>query len=317
MIKKNHLLILILILFTLPNGAIAGKLYKWVDENGKISFSDKVPPKDARREREELNETGRTIAVKDAAKTPQQIAQLKKIVALQQTQETLLQTQLAQDAALLKTFRSKEDIDALAKSKLEMIDSHISIADGQSEILKKQLILHQKAAANFERSGKAIPKKNVSNIESAQSQFDKNQHEIADFKRRKSQLAEQLANDKSRFHTLKTQSTETPRIHSETIPSLLLGELTCSTPSCDVLWAKAVSFIDKAGTKITYRSDNLILTKTPKLSKDRGISLTKIEDKNHTTVALDIRCADSKGGKATCKNEKTTQLVNEFNQLSR
>jgi len=317
MMKKNNLLILSLILFTLSNSAIAGKLYKWVDENGEISFSDKVPPKDARREREELNETGRTIAVKDAAKTPQQIKQLKKIAALQKTQEKLLQAQLAQDAALLKTFRSEEDIDALAKSKLEMIDSHIAIATDQSEILKKQLILHQKAAANFERSGKAIPKKNLSNIELAQSQFSKNQDEIADFKLRKVELAEQLAKDKSRFNTLKTQSTGTPRIHSETIPSLLLGELTCSKSPCEALWAKAVSFIGKAGAKITYRSDSLILTKTPSLSKDRGVSLTKIKDGEHATLTLDIRCADSKGGKATCKNEKTAQLVGEFNQLSR
>ena len=73
---KNYLLILTIILFSLSNSAIAGKLYKWIDENGEVSCSDKVPPKESRREREELNEKGRTIAVKDAAKTPEQIQQL-------------------------------------------------------------------------------------------------------------------------------------------------------------------------------------------------------------------------------------------------
>ena len=314
MIKKNFL-ILSIVLFTFSNSAIAGKLYKWVDENGKISFSDKVPPKESRREREELNQEGRTIAVKDAAKTSEQIQQLKRITALQKKQLALLKAQLALDSALLKTFRSEEDINSLAKSKLDMIDSHISIATGQSEILKKQLILHQKAAANFERSGKNIPQKNLSNIESAQAQFDKNQREISEFGLQKIQLRKQLAADKLRFNTLKTQPTEAANINSKTIPSLFLGELKCNK-GCDTLWHKASSFISNSGAIITYRSDKLILTKTPRLSKDRGFSLTKVYNEHDVNIILDIRCADSKGGKATCKSKQTAELIEAFNQLS-
>jgi len=315
MTKKN-ILILSIFLFTLSSSAIAGKLYKWVDENGKISFSDKVPPEESRREREELNEEGRTIAIKDAAKTPEQIQQFKRIAALQKNQQALLETQLALDSALLKTFRSEEDIDSLAKSKLEMIDSHITIATGQSETLKKQLILHQKAAANFERSGKKIPQKNLSNIESAQEQFDKNQREITEFDLQKIQLSKQLAKDKLRFNTLKTLSTETPSIHTGTISSLFLGELKCNEGDCEPVWGKALSFITNAGAIITYRSDKLILTKKPRLSKDRGFSLTKVNNKDGLNIILDIRCADSKGGKATCKSKQTAQLIEAFNQLS-
>lgn len=314
--KKSNLLILTLVLFTLSDSAVAGKLYKWVDENRKISFSDKVPPKESRREREELNENGRTIAVKEAAKTPEQIQQLKNIATLQKKQKSLLEAQLAFDSALLKTFRTEADIHSLAKSKLDMLDSHISIAMGQSETLKKQLILHQKAAAHFERSGKKIPRKNLANIESAQKQFKDNQQEISEFKLQTVQLRDQLAKDKVRFKTLKTQSAVTPSIHSETIPSLFLGELKYNEDNGDILWGKASVFISKAGADITYRSDKLILTKTPKLSKDRGFSLTKIKTGHDESIILDIRCADSKGGKATCKNEQTSQLVERFNQLT-
>lgn len=314
--KKNILLLLSIFFFISSSSAIAGKLYKWVDKNGKVSFSDKVPPEESRREREELNEEGRTIAVKDAAKTPEEIQRLKKIVALQKVQKELLQSQLAKDSALLKTFRTEEDIDTLANSKFEMIDSHITIATSQSETLKKQLILHQQAAANFERSGKKIPQKNLSNIESAQAQFDKNQREISEFGLQKIQLRKQLTADKLRFNTLKTQSPEAPNINSETIPSLFLGELKCNKDTCDTLWGKASSFISNSGAIITYQSDKLILTKTPRLSKDRGFSLTKVYNEHDVNIILDIRCADSKGGKATCKNKQTAELTEAFNQLS-
>jgi len=313
---KNTLLISTIILIITSNPAFAGKLYKWVDENGKISFSDKVPPEESRREREELNEKGRTIVIKEAAKTPEQIQQLKKIADLQNEQAAILKEQLALDSALLKTFRTEEDIDALIKSKVDMVDSHISIAAGQSETLKKQLILHQKAAANFERSGKKIPEKNLNNIASAKKQYDDNQQEIAAFKRQKQELKEQLIKDKSRLSVLKSQSTETPIINTETIPSLFLGKLNCHQSMCDQLWEKATSFITEAGAIITYRSDKLILTKTPKLSKDRGLSLTKIKNQHDESIFLDVRCVDSKGGKATCKNTQTAQLIEKFNQLT-
>jgi len=313
---KKTLLISTIILIITSNPAFAGKLYKWVDANGKISFSDKVPPEESRREREELNEKGRTIVVKEAAKTPEQIQQLKKISDLQNKQTKILERQLTLDSALLKTFRTEEDIDALIKSKVDMVDSHLSIAAGQSETLKKQLILHQKAAANFERSGKKIPEKNLKNIASAKKQYDDNQQEIAAFKRQKKELKEQLMKDKSRLSVLKSQSTETPIINTETTPSLFLGELNCHQSMCDQLWEKATSFITEAGAIITYRSDKLILTKTPKLSKDRGLSLTKIKNQHDESIFLDIRCVDSKGGKATCKNTQTAQLTEKFHQLT-
>jgi len=314
--KKNSLLILSILFFVFSNSANAGKLYKWVDNNGKISFSDKVPPEESKREREELNKEGRTVAVQDAAKTPEEIQQLKKIDNLQKTQDMFLQLQLAKDAALLKTFRTEEDIDTLAKSKFEMIDSHISIATSQSKTLRKQLIIHQKAAANFERAGKAIPAKSLANIELAQDQFNKNQQEISEFESQKIQLSQQLSTDKQRFNTLKKQAGERPNIHNETIPSLSLGELSCHNKTCDSLWEKAITFITQSGSKIIYRSDKLILTKTPKLSKDRGLSLTKVSHEQQTNIILDIRCADSKGGKETCRSKQTSQLAENFNQLA-
>jgi hypothetical protein len=77
----------------------------------------------------------------------------------------------------------------------------------------------------------------------------------------------------------------------------------------------AAEFISQKDAIVIFTSDNLVLTKTPRLSKDRGLSLTKVQSETSDLITLDIRCADSKGGKATCKNAQTAQLVDEFNQL--
>jgi hypothetical protein len=314
--KTNTLLILSIVLLAFSSTAVAGKLYKWVDENGNISFSDKIQPKDSRLEREELNEKGRTIAVKDAAKTPEELQQFKRIKNLQVTQAGLLEEQQSEDAALLKTFQSADDIEALAKSKSDMLDSHMKISSGQSEILKKQLISHQKAAAKFEREGKKIPAKTVSNIKLSQNQYDKNQSEIAEFSSQKEELAKQTAEDKKRFNILSSQSSEKPSIHNETIPKLTLGELTCNQVTCDTLWERAHTYIAQQKTKIIFTSNKLVLTKTPKLSKDIGLTLTRVNAENGSTILLDIRCADSKGGKETCKGKQTAKIIAGFNRLA-
>jgi hypothetical protein len=313
---KNTFLILIITVLTFSNAANAGKLYRWVDENGKVSFSDKVPPKASRLEREELNEKGRTIAIKDAAKTPEQLQQLKKLNALKKQQAELLQKQVAQDEALLKTFQSEADIDALANSKFDMVDSHISIASSQSETLKKQLITHQQSAAEFERSGKKVPAKIIDNIQSAQQQFDKNQREISSLKSQKSVIEEQLRNDRLRFNTLKKQAPPPKHLDDDTTPSLLIGEITCNADKCKNLWPVASEFLTQNNdTAIVFNSQNLVLSATPKLSTQKALTLAKIKDNDVSKVTLDIRCKNTKLGKETCKNEQNQALIDRFNQL--
>jgi len=106
-----------------------------------------------------------------------------------------------------------------------------------------------------------------------------------------------------------------PSIHNETIPSLFLGEISCHINTCADTWASAIKFIAQKSNTVIFTSHHLVLTKTPRLSKDRGLSLTKTPHEQGHLITLDIRCADSKGGKATCKSEQTAKLVEEFNLL--
>jgi len=96
----------------------------------------------------------------------------------------------------------------------------------------------------------------------------------------------------------------------------MLGELSCSTHTCASLWKKAGNFV-KQHSRVVFISDNLVLSKPPKLSKDRSLSLTKLKQDDQTRIILDMRCADSKGGKATCKSNDSQQLMDKFEQLQR
>ena len=45
------------------------KLYRWVDENGRTHYTDKLPPNQSSRARIELNEQGMKVKKVERAKT--------------------------------------------------------------------------------------------------------------------------------------------------------------------------------------------------------------------------------------------------------
>jgi hypothetical protein len=58
-----------------PLSGYTGPLLKWTDENGRIHYGDRIPPKYAKQERKILNEQGIEVKTIDAAKTPEQLAE--------------------------------------------------------------------------------------------------------------------------------------------------------------------------------------------------------------------------------------------------
>src|SRR5688572_13272381 len=54
--------------------APAKKLYRWIDKDGKVQFSDSLPPEAIDQARTELNNAGRVVADVDRAMTAEERA---------------------------------------------------------------------------------------------------------------------------------------------------------------------------------------------------------------------------------------------------
>jgi len=72
-------MLLIVVLLGLSVDAVAGKLFKWVDEKGNVRYSDRLPPTQVRRAHEILNAQGIVISKTDAAKTEEELKAARKI----------------------------------------------------------------------------------------------------------------------------------------------------------------------------------------------------------------------------------------------
>ena len=65
-------LLLAALLCAVAAPASAAKLYKWVDENGQIRYSDRLPPQQSKQAHQQLNSQGVVLTTKDAAASPEE-----------------------------------------------------------------------------------------------------------------------------------------------------------------------------------------------------------------------------------------------------
>ena len=96
---KGVFLTLTLALFLQP--VEAKKMYKWVDENGKISFSDKIPPSQVEYKREKIDRNAEVVEIIPKAKTQEEFAMEKRLNKLRRRQEKLIAAQENHDRVLM------------------------------------------------------------------------------------------------------------------------------------------------------------------------------------------------------------------------
>ncbi|WP_263458717.1 DUF4124 domain-containing protein [Bathymodiolus japonicus methanotrophic gill symbiont] len=83
-------------LIPLPSAAHA-KMYRWVDKQGNVYYSDQVPPSQSKLERKVLSDTGRVIETIRAAKTQEEIDLEKRLAILRAEQEKIIAKQKSTD----------------------------------------------------------------------------------------------------------------------------------------------------------------------------------------------------------------------------
>lgn len=137
--------------------AVQAKMYRWIDKDGHIYYSDKVPPKQSKLERNVLNDSGRVVETVKAAKTQEQIELEKRLAILRAEQEKIIAKQKWIDKVLLSTFRNVDDLRLTLNGKLVAVDAQKRVYVKNKEFLLEDLARLHKRAAQSERRGKKVP----------------------------------------------------------------------------------------------------------------------------------------------------------------
>ena len=159
-----------LVLLGISVTASAGTLYKWIDENGEVRYSDRMPANQVKREHQTLNSQGIVITTKSAAKTEEEIIAFKEAKKeLQAKQEVERQNKEAQgrlDRVLLLTLSSEAEMSRVKNDRIDVLDSVIRLIYKSIAATEERLIRFQGLAEQqYISQGKEVPGGLAQNIE--------------------------------------------------------------------------------------------------------------------------------------------------------
>lgn len=190
--------------------AQAGPLLKWVDENDRIHYGDRIPPAYAKQERKILNDQGIEVKIIEAAKTPAQIAEEKRLAEQRREQQRIAAKKASHDRMLLSTFTSEDDMVMTRDGKIAAIDAVLRITRGRIERTEQSLEEMTRRAAMLERSGKPIPDAMHEDIRGSRAQIQQFLDYIASKRREQESIRREFESDIRRFRELRTAQLEGP-----------------------------------------------------------------------------------------------------------
>ncbi len=304
-------------LLTQPMVVLAGKMYRWVDDQGRVYYSDVVPPAHSGKARSRMSERGIELEKIEAAKTREQIEKDEELKRLRAEQQRLIEEQRAKDRVLLRTFRSDDDILMTRDGKLAYIDSLIQIIRSNIRRLKLKLEEMQKHAANLERQGQSISRNYFRDIENTRQQLKDSYADIIHKEQSKEQIRRKYALDLARFRALKNLNPEQGIVAEQRKRrSLLETVVICdSEPNCSAAWEKAEVYVrNHATTRLQMLAESIIMTAAPGQDSDISITVSRITEQGEPGAKLfmDLQCKESPLGRDFCDTDQVDEIRSGF-----
>ncbi|MFO1315561.1 MAG: DUF4124 domain-containing protein [Burkholderiales bacterium] len=133
---------------------ILAATYKWVDENGKTVYGDKLPPEQVNKGSVQLDRNGVPIKRIDPAPTPEQRRAKAEEEAHQLELARERELLERRDRALLATYTTESEIDLARKRALATIDAQVQSSTAYTATLNKR-------KAELDRQVKALGDKPI------------------------------------------------------------------------------------------------------------------------------------------------------------
>lgn len=317
-IRSIYSLAFIIIMIVFQSFAYA-KMYRWVDKDGNIFYSDKVPPRQSKLERKELNQQGRVVKTVKAAKTQKQIDLEKRLTILRREQEKIIIKQKSIDKVLLSTFRNVDDLRFTLNGKLLSVDAQKRVHEKTLEDLQDELARFRKRAALAERRGNKVPVATLNDIAQIEDNIVATRLDITQELERRKGIEKKFDKEIERFIFLTEKNKANAKKGREETAEKntidVLGLYNCpDEKTCDLAWEEARQFVMlNSSTDINIYSETLIMGNDPITETDISLSVSKSKQQNKQfSLFLDIRCHQSNMGAELCLSQKVDLIRRSF-----
>lgn len=147
----------------------AAALYKWVDEKGRVQYSDKPPTE---KDKGGVQMTNRGVVVKklEGGMTAEQKKAKDEEDARKRADQQKALEQKRHDVALLQSFSSAREIDMKRDREVQAIESVIANLRGQERTVTERIVDDRRRAEQLDRRKEAAPDSLKEDIKRAEAE---------------------------------------------------------------------------------------------------------------------------------------------------
>lgn len=183
--------------------ALAGQVYRYVNDNGVTVIDDKVPPQFVPKGYDILDSNSLSLI----QRVPRQLSEEElrsqsSVEARERLKEEEERRLRAWDESLLLRYSSIEDIEAARERALRDIQIRISILKSNLTTIKGNIEREQQKAADFERRGITVPEDMLKNIDIMRLEIEDTEQSIAMRREEVEEIKASFQRDMERFSTL-------------------------------------------------------------------------------------------------------------------
>lgn len=182
------------------------KLYKWVDEQGNVHFSDTVPSDQIKKGRQEI--VGSSVKTVARQKTPEEL-EAERLAAIQAAElKRIKDAQDTADRALLMSYTSEADLFRARDKELEGLDGTLATNKLAITSHEKALTDMLSSAAEFERAKKPVPKTVTDSINKIRKDLEEQRRLSSQYEANKLQVKADYDKKLARYLELKAKAKE-------------------------------------------------------------------------------------------------------------
>lgn len=218
---KSHFISLLIIGILISGPLAAAKVYRWVDENGEVHYSETLPPDFEDKSHDVLNKKGVVVAKERSLKPPppkpkpkpnkNQRKELPRDASgLRRPKELYseAETQRRMDSFLMLRYESEREITDAMNVEIKQLEYDRRLLITTRKSTQKTHRGKIKQAANTQRSGKQVGDKVFREINQLSSRLAQNNRELKRLKDREKSIRADFGKQLTRYRFLEQKEAE-------------------------------------------------------------------------------------------------------------
>lgn len=308
---------------------VQAALYRWIDEQGYVHYSDVIPPASVRQGHTELRKDGITILTVPPARTPEQIKTDERLERLRAGQEGIIDRHRLEDHGLLHTFPSEGELIQSIENQLAAIETMIKVTKNNIRRQEAWLAGLRTYAGNIERTGKPVPEEFTISSRRTERSIQRAQASITTREEQKAGLQARMNRDLTHYRQFSV-SGRSAALGSNKRHVDHYSAVACSNKAkCDHLWNKALDYLgSQRELEIQVGDSEDLFIAAPRLAATNAIGapppqereadlvLARVPDDKGPagTLFLELRCQAAALDSATCLQPDLLKTIQGFDK---